>query len=89
MGKAMKGKGIPRTDSIDELAKFWDTHDVTDFEDQLAEVREPVFQGDPGARVSIRLNANELESLRRLASERGLEEAALLRERVLERLHES
>ena len=88
MGKAMNGKRIPETDSIDELAKFWDTHDLTDFEEQLVEVSEPVFQGEPGARVSIRFSAQEFQSLRRLARERGLEEAALLREWVLERLHQ-
>jgi predicted DNA binding CopG/RHH family protein len=48
-----------------------------------------VFQGEPGFRLSIRLNPKELESLRRLASERGLEEAVLIREWVLERLHQS
>ena len=87
--KQMKGKRIPETDSIDELAKFWDTHDLTDFKDQLEEVPELMFEGERGARVSIRLNVKELESLRRLASERGLEEAALIREWVLERLHQS
>jgi len=35
---------IPETDSIEELARFWDTHDLTDFEDQLEEVVEPVFK---------------------------------------------
>ena len=34
---------IPQTDSIEELAQFWDSHSVTDFEDQLEEVTEPVF----------------------------------------------
>lgn len=34
---------LPKTDSIDELARFWDTHDLTDFEDQLEVVTEPVF----------------------------------------------
>jgi hypothetical protein len=38
---------IPKIDSIEELAKFWDAHDVTDFEDELEEVREPV--SDRGA----------------------------------------
>ena len=28
---------IPRTDSIQELAAFWQRHDVTDFEDELEE----------------------------------------------------
>jgi hypothetical protein len=89
MGKAMKDRRIPETDSIEELAKFWDTHDLTDFEDQLEEVPEPSFQGEPGKRLSIHLNAKELESLRRLASARGLEEAVLIREWVLEKLHQS
>lgn len=34
---------LPETDSIDELARFWDTHDLTDFQDQLEVVTEPVF----------------------------------------------
>jgi len=40
----MKAREIPETDSIEELARFWETHDFTDFEDQLEEVTEPVFQ---------------------------------------------
>ena len=39
----IKQASIPQTDSIAELAKFWDTHDVTDFEDELEEVTESVF----------------------------------------------
>ena len=35
---------IPQTDSIAELARFWDTHDLTDFESELVEVTEPVFE---------------------------------------------
>jgi hypothetical protein len=34
---------IPSTDSVEELAQFWDTHDATDFEDEVEEVTEPVF----------------------------------------------
>ncbi len=35
---------IPDTESINELAQFWDKHDLTDFEDQLEEVNESVFE---------------------------------------------
>ena len=35
---------IPTTDSIQELAAFWQQHDLTDFEDELEEVAEPVFR---------------------------------------------
>ena len=40
----MNRKNIPKTDSIQELAHFWDTHDLTDFEDELEEVNEPIFE---------------------------------------------
>jgi hypothetical protein len=34
---------IPKTDSIQELALFWQRHDVTDFEDELEEVQDRCF----------------------------------------------
>ncbi len=34
---------LPRTDSIAELVHFWDKHELTDFEDELEEIAEPVF----------------------------------------------
>jgi hypothetical protein len=39
----MKKSKLPKTDSIPELADFWDRHDLTDFEGELAEVAGPVF----------------------------------------------
>ena len=36
-------KRILQTDSIQELAHFWDTHDATDFDTELEVVDEPVF----------------------------------------------
>jgi hypothetical protein len=44
---------IPETDSIRELAEFWDTHDLADFEGQLEEVREPVFRRKAEVRVQL------------------------------------
>jgi hypothetical protein len=43
----MKVEQLPETDSIQELARFWDTHDLTDFEAHLEEVNEPVFERPP------------------------------------------
>ena len=40
----MTRTNIPKTDSIQELAHFWDMHDLTDFEGELKEVGEPVFE---------------------------------------------
>ncbi len=40
----MRKEQIPQTDSITELAEFWDCHDITELEDELEEVKEPVFE---------------------------------------------
>lgn len=37
-------KKIPGFRTLEDMAEFWDTHDVTDFEDELEEVNEPVFK---------------------------------------------
>lgn len=34
---------IPEFDTFQDMAQFWDTHEITDFEAQLQEVREPIF----------------------------------------------
>lgn len=78
---------IPETDSIRELAEFWDTHDVTEFANELVEVTEPVFAGRPTKGVTVPLNANELKALRDIAASRGVDEAALIRTWVQEKLH--
>ena len=78
---------IPETDSIRELAAFWDTHDVTEFADELVEVAEPVFVRPPTMGVTVPLSASELKALRDIAASRGVDEAALIRTWVQEKLH--
>ena len=76
---------IPKTDSIQELATFWQRHDVTDFEDELEEVPGPVFQR--AHVVGVPLTADEHQAVRDAAASRGIDEAALIHEWVKERLH--
>jgi hypothetical protein len=66
---------IPKTDSIEELARFWDTHDVTDFQSELEEVPEPIFDRDT---VTLRLQPGEAETVRQLAKTKGMPETALI-----------
>ena len=73
---------IPQTDSIQELADFWDTHDLTDFEDELEEVSEPVFE--LSAQLFVALAPGELETLNALAQSRGISPENLIREWVVE-----
>ena len=76
---------LPRTDSISELARFWDKHDITDFENLLEEVTEPVFS--KAKNIQLHLEQDEINSLEKLARQRGLKNNDLIREWVLEKLH--
>jgi hypothetical protein len=82
MEEPMNRKNIPKTDSIQELAHFWDTYDLTDFEGELEEVSEPVFD----ALVSIQLAPEEFEVIETLAKSRGISPGNLIREWVVERI---
>jgi len=80
----MSPDNISQTDSIQELARFWDTHDVTDFEDELEEVTEPVFERE--AVVKIHLPSKEAETVEQTAKSKGVDSADLIRQWVLERV---
>lgn len=77
---------IPSTDSIRELAEFWDTHDLTDVVDELEEVHEAVFSRRTDS-VRVPLSPDELRAVREIAASRGVGEAAVIQEWVRERLH--
>jgi hypothetical protein len=80
---------LPSTDSIEALAKFWNTHDLTDFEKDLEAVTEPIFVRAKGTSLSIRLQPTEARHLMKIAQSRGLKESTVVRHWILERLHES
>lgn len=80
----MSQQNIPHMDSIQEMAKFWDTHDLTDFEDQLYEVTEPIFERR--STVRIQLPTQDLEAVRKAAQLRGVSDIELIQEWILEKL---
>jgi len=84
MGKSVNIANIPQTDSIQELARFWDTHDLTDFEDQLEEVVEPLFE--PEAVINVVLGPEEIEALNELAKSKGVGSSDLIRQWVREKI---
>ncbi len=89
MEKTIKGQGLPNTDSVEELAKFWDSHDLTDFEEDLEEAAKPVFVRAKGRSLSIELQPGEASQLSRIARSKGVNESTLLRQWVVEKLHGS
>jgi predicted DNA binding CopG/RHH family protein len=86
MEKAMKARKIPESDSVEELARFWDTHDLTDFEDQLENAPKRVFERKRETVIPVRLRRQEMEEVKRVAKTRGVREATLLRQWVREKL---
>ena len=81
----MKNQQLPQTDSIQELANFWDTHDLTDFEDELVEITEPIFE--PVTVIPLNLESDEAEAVRRIAEAKGIADAELIRGWVREKIH--
>lgn len=80
----MKKQQLPQTDSIEELARFWDTHDLTEFEDELEEVTEIVFERETA--VTIRLLPEEAMTLKNLATAKGVPDTDLIYQWVREKL---
>ena len=80
----MKKSQLPKTDSIQELAEFWDTHDLTDFEDELEEVAEPVFLR--GSAITVRLRSREAKAVQQMAQAKGVSREELIRAWVLQKL---
>ena len=84
----MRRKKIPQSDSIQELAAFWDGHDLTEFEDQLEVVGDAVFERQTEL-ITVPLQPTEIEAVRRIAESKGIGYDALIREWVIEKLHVS
>jgi predicted DNA binding CopG/RHH family protein len=80
----MKKSKLPETDSIQELAEFWDAHDLTDYEDELEEVAEPVFVRRAG--IKVPLESREVEAVEQMAQAKGISREELIRAWVLQKL---
>jgi hypothetical protein len=58
----MKKSHLPKTDSIKKLAEFWDGRDVTELEEELEVVTEPVFVR--GASIKVPLETREVQAVK-------------------------
>lgn len=80
----MKKPKLPNTDSVQELAKFWDSNDLTDFEEQLEEATEPVFMRRKA--IKVPLKTREVKAVEQMAEARGISREELIRDWVLQRI---
>jgi len=84
MEKPITNPKIPKTDSIAELAEFWQEHDLTDFEDELEEVTETVFERT--AVMTIPLAPQEIAIMEKIAKAQGVDLVDLIRGWLLEKI---
>ena len=76
---------IPEFQNREEEAEFWDTHDVTDYLDELRPVRVRAMPSLSNG-MTVRLDAADRETLGRIAAERGIGPSTLVRMWIKERL---
>jgi len=62
---------IPQTDSVTELGRFWDSHDLTEFEDELEDVNAKVFNRGCRSVVREHLRPEEAAAQHRIAKSGG------------------
>lgn len=80
----MSSNQIPQTDSIQELAKFWDSHDLTDFEAELEIVTDPIFERE--VPLTVHLESDEVVAISEIAKSKGVSPDDLIHEWVREKL---
>ena len=76
---------IPKFNSYEEEAEFWDTHDVTDYWDDFEQV-DLRFSPDLKSVLTFPIDAETLDQLQKAASSRGVEIDTLLNSWIHEHL---
>ncbi len=76
---------IPKFKSYEEEAKFWDTHDTSEFASEFKRVRVK-FAKNLSDGITIRFDPKTLNELRLRAHEKGIGPTTLARMWILERL---
>jgi len=82
-----KDKKIPAFTSYEEMAEFWDTHDLADYWEQT-EPAEIEFSPQARRRYFVSLDRNLLERIRNLARIRGISTESLVNLFLEQHLHE-
>ena len=78
-------KKVPNFSSREEEAKFWDTHDIADYWEDMRPLRVR-FAKQLSEGITIRFDPQTLANLRSLANERGIGPTTLARMWILEQL---
>ena len=84
--KTTPTKTIPKFKSEREEAKFWENHSITEFEDDLVEIKNVRFPKPRKRLISLRIDDTMISSLKKTAAKKGLGYLTLIRMWIAERL---
>ena len=79
-------KTIPKFKSEHDEVQFWKTHSITEFEDELVEVKNIHFRRPRKRLISLRVDEHMIASLKESAAKKGLGYLTLVRMWIAERL---
>jgi len=79
---------IPEFKTLTEMADFWDTHSLTEFEDHLVEVKEPIFEHLRDRRITVTLDEEHYQRLQVIAEHEQLSPVSLVNEWVIQQIEE-
>ncbi len=82
-----ENKKIPGFKSYDEMAEFWDTHDLADYWEQT-EPAEFELSPDARRRYLVSVDRNLLLRIQQIARKRGLTTESLINLFLEQHLHE-
>jgi predicted DNA binding CopG/RHH family protein len=63
---------VPKFKNLKEERKFWDSHESTDYFEDFEETRDVVFVRPKKQVISLRLEPQVINKLKKLASKEGL-----------------
>ena len=75
--------------SDEQIAQFWETHDSTDYLDQMEDVEVEVEVPQDYRVISLRLETKDIERVKHLARKKGVPYTVLLRMWIKEKLLEA
>ena len=90
--KQMKNKNenisrIPEFKNYEEEAKWWETHNLADYQDEFKTVKVR-FSKNLSAGLNIRLDPTTLTQLRKEANKKGIGPTTLVRMLIMEHFHQ-
>ncbi len=86
-----KALTIPKFKTLAEEAKFWDTHDITDYWDEMKEVKLEFIDNSTSKKdevIAIRVNPKLKERLQKISQNQGISLSDLARIWFIEKIRQ-